>query len=368
MKNIQDFTLLNNIPTIVMTNEGLEAIKHIVSIAPQEAQWFNTVEPIEYKQSPGEIFLHLSTKLYIPKQNTSAAQVDSNGTMMMEFYNELKQDHTLDEVNNIISNMNCWSHSHHKMSPNPSHQDDLQFNKLVTLSQDQGLKKWQIMLIFNKSNNFYSRVYNPHTGLIYEGVEIIVQDNYDFSYIDKAAKEKFIKPKPKYNFNNKKYKKPLWHNMDAYSSLNPSYNLFNDHNPYNKIDEVAYVNDQIALDIIGGVFDAPSASSLIGKVYKYTPTLVDNLYESFQLNMDEKELNFFIYLMKGDSKSILKTYTDYGFKTYGIKLKDLAKEFKSVFSEKVDLSEIHKNIIHTLEVSDCTSKKECETMLNALFA
>jgi len=52
MKSITPLTVVNLRPTIVIDNQGLEAIKHIVSIAPQEAQWFHTVEPFEYRQSP----------------------------------------------------------------------------------------------------------------------------------------------------------------------------------------------------------------------------------------------------------------------------------------------------------------------------
>ena len=65
MKNVSNLNPLNLRPTIVLDHEGMEAIKHIVGIAPQEAQWFNTVEAVEYKNSPGEIFLYLSTKLSV---------------------------------------------------------------------------------------------------------------------------------------------------------------------------------------------------------------------------------------------------------------------------------------------------------------
>ena len=51
------------------------------------------------------------------------------------------------------------------------------------------------MLIFNKKDQFYSRVYDPTSGLIFEGVDIQVSTPYDFSYINQAAKTKFLKPK-----------------------------------------------------------------------------------------------------------------------------------------------------------------------------
>ena len=156
MKSVTGHSILNNIPIISISHKGLEAIKEIVRIAPQEAQWFHTVEPVVYKQSPNEIYLHLSEKIYIPSQNTSAVQVDTTASMMMDFYHELKKDYEDQEVvNSKLSAMTCWCHSHHNMSPNPSSQDDLQFNSFITLAEDQGAKSWQIMLIFNKKDSDY---------------------------------------------------------------------------------------------------------------------------------------------------------------------------------------------------------------------
>ena len=129
MKSITSLNLLNLRPVIVIDTEGLQAIKHIVSIAPQEAQWFHTVEPKMDKSFPGIIFLNLSTKLYIPKQNTSVTQVDSTSSMMVEFYNELKEEYVDQSlVNEKLNSMTCWCHSHHEMNPSPSSQD---------ISQDQ---------------------------------------------------------------------------------------------------------------------------------------------------------------------------------------------------------------------------------------
>ena len=184
MKSITSHSILNKIPVISITHEGLEAIKEIVKIAPQEAQWFHTVEPIIYKQSPDTIHLKLSQKIYIPTQNTSAVQVDTTSSMMMDFYNELKNDYEDQTiVNQKLSAMTCWCHSHHNMSPNPSGQDDLQFNSFINLDKDQNIERWQIMLIFNKKDQFYSRVYDPQTGNIHEGVPIHVVHDYDFSYV-----------------------------------------------------------------------------------------------------------------------------------------------------------------------------------------
>ena len=190
---------------LVLSLEGLEAIKHIVSIAPQEAQWFHCIDKVDVHMNTYS--LHLSTKLYIPKQLTSIAEVNSNSQMMIDFYQDLlKQYSDTNIVNRKLQTMNCWCHSHHNMEPLPSIQDQNQFNNFITQSIDQGLSNWQVMLIFNKKDNFYSKVFDPVNNLVSEGVDIsVVNPSYDFSYIDTAAKEKFIKK----NFSSLITKPPL---------------------------------------------------------------------------------------------------------------------------------------------------------------
>lgn len=193
MKSITKFSLLNEKPVVYVSDKALEAIKHIVSIAPQEAQWFHTITETIVD---GEKALILSDKLYIPKQNTSAAQVDSTSSMMIEFYNELKQEYSDQNViNEKLNTMTCWCHSHHNMAPNPSSQDVKQFKFFVDSALQQGQLNPQLMLIFNKRDEFYSKLYDPSTGLTYEGLDIVKYHDYDFNYIDLAAKEKFLKPK-----------------------------------------------------------------------------------------------------------------------------------------------------------------------------
>lgn len=286
MKNINTFSILNKKPKIIVSNKTLQAIKHIVSIAPQEAQWFHTVTTLTNQE---DVFLHLSETLYIPKQNTSAAQVDSSSAHMIEFYNELKGDHTQEEVNHILSTMTCWCHSHHNMNPSPSGQDNSQFNFFVNSALNQNQTSWQIMLIFNKKDNFYSRVFDPTTGVVYEGVEIIQHDDYDFSYIDKAAKEKFIVPKPKpkltwgSGFNltpvpKKLDKEPLstWSGFDT--------------------------NEMIANDLLAHVY--PEVKNLNNKAKLYTKKRLNAFLNYIQDALDPFEMEIFLKVLQQDKVSI----------------------------------------------------------------
>jgi hypothetical protein len=202
MKSITNLNILTKKPKIFISHKGLEAIKHVVNIAPEEAQWFHTIKVLNENE------LHLSERIYIPTQNTSAAEVNSTSSMLVEFYKEISSNNTIEETNDILNNMGCWSHSHHNMGVSPSHQDEKQFITFVNNSIEQDQKTWQLMLIFNKKQQYYCRAYDPISDVIYEGLDIILNNSYDFSYIDLAAKAKFLKPKFPKAFNktsNKSY-------------------------------------------------------------------------------------------------------------------------------------------------------------------
>ena len=347
MKSISTLKTLNCRPTLVIDPEGLEAIKHIVSIAPQEAQWFHTVEPVEYKQSPGEIFLHLSTKLYIPKQNTSVTQVDSTSSMMIEFYNELKEEYVDQQlVNEKLNSMTCWCHSHHEMSPNPSTQDNLQFNQFVNLSVDQKTDTWQVMLIFNKKDQFYSRVYDPNSGLIFEGVDIIKANTYDFSYIDQAAKTKFMKPqlKLKTNWGNSPVKKPLSFFADSYEQ---------------PID----INFNIASDFVADVYsDAPLTSS----AKLNTKKKLNDFLETLEASLDEKEIEIFYHLLTGNTKNIFKIFTSAGYNKHSMSEKVVVANILSYMkSTNINLNSLTNCIFNTLNLLDLETLKECKQYLES---
>jgi hypothetical protein len=134
--------------------------------------------------------------MYIPEQYCSAAQVESDPMMMVSFFKELQKEYGTEKTNEIMSNLTSWSHSHHNMGVSPSGQDVKQFNEQCKNAMDSGVKNPQIMMIFNKKNCFYSKVFDPELGLIFEHVPFVIQD-YDFDWITKQAKEKFKKPKYK---------------------------------------------------------------------------------------------------------------------------------------------------------------------------
>ena len=363
MKSVTSHNILNNIPIICITHKGLSAIKEIVRIAPQEAQWFHTVEPIIYKSSPNEISLLLSEKLYIPTQNTSAAQVDTTSSMMMDFYRELQNDYEDQTVvNQKLQAMTCWCHSHHNMSPNPSGQDDMQFNSFISMADDQNQKLWQIMLIFNKKDNFYSRVFDPETRTIHEGVPIHVINDYNFSYIHEAAKLKFKKP-PVKKFTGKKASSFQWstkhYQDDLFSNLQNSLGS----------KELSDVNDDIVSTILNEAFEwynfYEKPSNQFNRNIYFSKDQYSSFYDSIALTLDDRELVFFLYFLTKQGAKIPNIFLEKSFeKAFPLEaqINDLFKE--SLLNKNYDLTEIYESLIQTLEISELDKKKECKEYID----
>lgn len=190
MKPISHFKFLNNNVKILISYNDLAAIRKLVQVAPQEAQWFHRLEVIRDK--PGETVYRIYG-MFVPEQICSATQVESTDNMMVSFYRELLAEHGNEETNEIMKSLNVWCHSHHMMSPNPSGQDHKQFMEFIKNNIDAGIKTPQIMLIFNKKDEFYSRIFDPVTGYICENASIEVE-NENFDWIDQIAKTKFKAP------------------------------------------------------------------------------------------------------------------------------------------------------------------------------
>ena len=73
---------LNNMPKMLISHQDLERIKHIVDIAPKEAQWFCRCKKTTYKNTT----IYLIYEMYIPEQYCSSAEVESDPMMMVNFY------------------------------------------------------------------------------------------------------------------------------------------------------------------------------------------------------------------------------------------------------------------------------------------
>ena len=188
MKANGGFRILNQNVYIQISYEDLSAIRHIVDIAPKEAQWFHRLERIQ----EGANTVYRMYEMYIPEQYCSGAEVESDPEMMVKFYRELVEEHGNEKANEILGNLTVWCHSHHNMGVNPSGQDNKQFQELVKNAKDAKVDLPQVMFIFNKSDNYYSRIWDPETGILCENVPLLIETP-DFEHISAQAKAKFKK-------------------------------------------------------------------------------------------------------------------------------------------------------------------------------
>jgi hypothetical protein len=187
MKPNGTIKFLNKQPHLLFSHKDLSRVKHIVSLAPQEAQWFHCVERIVQKN---QVYYSL-TEMLIPEQYCSAAEVDTSSKMMVSFYKQLKEQFG-EETNDLMSKMTCWCHSHHNMGVSPSGQDRKQFDEQIKLAQDRGSTQPQVMIIFNKKNEYYCRIYDPTIDLYVENAPLVLS-GYDFSQYTEISKKNFKK-------------------------------------------------------------------------------------------------------------------------------------------------------------------------------
>lgn len=346
MKSSTQFNMLTIPPKIVASRKAIEAIKHIVKIAPQEAQWFHSVTRDE-----DENILRIGEELYIPEQVCSATEVDTDSMMMVKFFKELMSNYGADAANKIVASMSCWCHSHHNMGVSPSGQDVKQFNTLVRQIIDQSTPTWQIMLIFNKKDEFYSRIYDPVSGNIYEGIEIAVEENaYDFSYISAAAKEKFKSPAPKQvafapgPFNNQfggLAKLPT-----ATTSGKPKIGFCSEKN-YNK-----NVADDILESAVGVVKNKDAVLNL-------SNTKARIAYKEIDLSFSEKEITWFYFLVKDNPNLIVEYDTDELAEDYYKQNKKLiGEEIINHLTSTGTYNSLSNIMCKIFEYDECTSKDQ----------
>ena len=110
-----------------------------------------------------------------------------------------------------------------------------------------------------------------------EGVEIVTEANYDFAYINKAAKQKFIKPKPK--FKNLHLTSPTAGNLENWWFQK------------NSSGDQDRLNEEMASSLVDDLFSdyyPDSANSYLKKVVSKSID-PNSLYKELIRNLDDQE-------------------------------------------------------------------------------
>lgn len=186
-------------PLIAFEHDTLQQIQYMVKKHPIECQWFHRVNRL-IKDNFVIYYLH---DLFIPEQFVGGVDVESSPQMMMKMWQQVKKDRkfkTNKELSPLMQNTSAWCHSHHKMGVDPSPTDNEQWatQKKLAISGKQTAP--QIMLIMNKENKCFTRVYDPVLDIEFDHVPIHIQAPESFAKIDEIMKERFkpmVKPEVK---------------------------------------------------------------------------------------------------------------------------------------------------------------------------
>jgi hypothetical protein len=236
------------------------------------------------------------------------------------------------------------------------------------------------MLIFNKKDQFYSRVYNPHNKTIHEGVAIVPINEYDFDYIHSAAKTKFKKPRAA--FSKFTSRSPWWmKNTTTKPSYTSSKSLMPSIQEEIDADKVIFGNhskNSVDWDIINEIliasFDWYNPYSLEGqnsnREIELTKPVSIKLLEALGLYMDDRETIFFTYLLSQQAKKIPPIFTEGAFeKRFGsMNYVDNALEITNVYETEllntsVSIDCLIDALQVTLDLADIQTKKACKEYL-----
>lgn len=168
-------------PKIVFDYLALEKAKYLISKMDKEIQWFHRMNVSEDRS------VYYIYDLIIPQQEVSLTEANSDSSMMLNLYRDLVKERGAEETNATLSNMVVWCHSHHTMAPNPSGQDNKQFQEFNN-TLPEGYPR--MMLIFNKAHQYYSKVYDPISGFLFENIDIHISTPFETKDIDAQIKAK----------------------------------------------------------------------------------------------------------------------------------------------------------------------------------
>lgn len=199
IKNNSTTPVVRNLRTgkITIDHSLVKQIMYFVDKVPTECQWFHLVE--QRPQDDGTMDYHIYDMI-IPHQIVTGATVHSSPKTFMTLSQEIAdrfESKRMDPgYNETMRLMNCWCHSHVMMGVGPSGTDDGNFKEQIERAAQAKNAKDQLMMIFNKRGEVFTRVYQASTGLLIENVPVSVinVEVPQYPYIDEAILTKLEKP------------------------------------------------------------------------------------------------------------------------------------------------------------------------------
>ena len=182
-------------PVIIVDDRLMTLVQYFVDRAPLECQWFHTVRKIV----KDKYLLYVIEDFLIPEQFCSGGEVETDPKMIMQMWLEVQTERKLEaeQLGILMANTACWCHSHVKMAPTPSGQDDKQWAEQKDLAT-KGLQTTpQIMIILNKDGDYSSRIYDPELNIEFENAPIqILYNSPEMEKLNDIVVNKLHKKEP----------------------------------------------------------------------------------------------------------------------------------------------------------------------------
>ncbi len=183
-------------PKILMPYElQAQVMAFVNGTNAQECQWFHTVT--RTMSTKGDKAYYTLDLMFIPEQTVTGATVESPDKGMLTIYNELKETYKTDTgydketVNCILSSMHVWAHSHVNMQCSPSTTDETTFKQWIDQNKAADVNSPVIMMIVNKKEDIYFRLFDPEIGIYCENPSLeVIMPAVDTSYVTEAIKTK----------------------------------------------------------------------------------------------------------------------------------------------------------------------------------
>lgn len=177
---------------LYISHENLEKIRFVVSKVPKEAQWFHQVERTE----EGNVVYYELKGMDIPPQTSSHSEVETTDEQQMERWNLLVEEFgDAAKASAALAKMGAWCHSHHDMQVSPSPQDKTTFETQIKQAIADKNMTPQLMLIFNRRDEYYCQLYDPKLGIIAENVRLVTPPLYDFTDVEKVIESRIVAKK-----------------------------------------------------------------------------------------------------------------------------------------------------------------------------
>ena len=182
-----EYSLINEeaTPSIYLTPEADYKMRYYIDKTDKEIGWLGYVEELGNNT-------YVITDVFLVKQQVHSATTEILPDGLAQMTNDLlsQGEEGIKKYNSI----KMWGHSHVKMSPTPSAQDNKQM-------EDFASNDYYIRLIGNKEGVWNVSLWDFKNNLLWEGLTLhyYFDINIDDKALDKEIKDNVSEIKPKYN-------------------------------------------------------------------------------------------------------------------------------------------------------------------------